>query len=179
MDFSPPSDENQTLTVGGVGETWGSAAVEHAGRTLAERLRLRPGSVAEHLAEDLSTRLFLFVAVAALGVTLDLMVRAGSASRGAHPFFHHWWYFVVMVAGVAIVRSTRAAALAGLAAGGTIALALDNRMQQIGGHLWSVGFVLAFVGSIGIELVLFRQIVTTIRAIRAQAAGGGSGADLS
>jgi hypothetical protein len=153
--------------VGGLAETWSYAPVERIGRVWL-RLKRRSGLEGEGLTANLSHRLFLFVGVAAVAVIVDLVARAGLAARGAHHLFHAWLLFVAIVAAAGVMRSSRAAVLAGLVAGGTIALAVDDRMQQLGGHLWSVGFVLAFAGSIGMELMLLTTVVRAIPAIHAR-----------
>lgn len=129
----------------------------------------------KRFASQLSTRLLLFVSVTAAAITLDIVARAALTPAYAHPLFHEWWLLVVLFVGAIIVRPPWGAAPAGLAAGGAVALSIDNQMQRMGGQAWSLGFLFAFAGAITMIALLSAQIVRIVPEAHRRHEPGGLG----
>lgn len=107
----------------------------------------------------------LFISVAAVAVTLDVTARATLKAQDVHPLFRHWWLFVVLLLAAIIVRPLWGAGLAGLAAGGTLALSINGQMQELGGLAWSPGFVFAFGGAVSVCVLLTAQLFWVVPAV--------------
>jgi len=117
------------------------------------------------LVRQLPGRLMLFVSVAAIAVTIDIAARATLKTADVHPLFRQWWLFAVFLMAALIVRPLWGAGLAGLAAGGTLALSINGEMQVMGGIAWSPGFVFAFAGAVAVCLLLTAQLVWVVPAV--------------
>jgi len=120
---------------------------------------LRAAATDGRLWSHVKPRLALFLSCAGGATALDLAARALHNATGTHPLLRDWWLLAVLLAAALIVRPRWGAAVAGLAAGGALALSINGEMETAYGHGWSPGFVFAFTGAIGITMLLIAQMV--------------------
>lgn len=105
------------------------------------------------------TRCFWFASCAAGVVGLQLAVGSGDVLQRPSLLVTDWWWLASLTAAAVLVKPVWGSGVAGLAAGGMIAVAFDRHLVLTDGLYWSPGFVGLFVGGIAIAALLATRIV--------------------
>ena len=105
-------------------------------------------------------RLLVLGGAGAIVIGLDLLARVSFSHFDTGTRFTGWWFVLpALFSAALVIRPAWGSAVAGIAAGGVIAISTDSNMMTSFGVNWSVGDLFTFLGLVGtIALLVVRTV---------------------